>query len=202
MELGVGVSLAAATSGLAAVPGVAIGAHGLDGMVAGGRQAICGYNTDSGTSTVLQMAGMSRSTATMFDAGLGIAGGARGVWLRSHKIATEIAPAAQKIGMPLEKAIKEWEVGQKALNGVDFKALLALGGTDPLKRAALMAAKEADGVTPVFKSTTTPLEGYLKSLTLVHTGLTPRADRVAGVVATGARGTELAEAAAECNSDK
>ncbi|SMX36815.1 SpvB/TcaC N-terminal domain-containing protein [Maliponia aquimaris] len=54
--------------------GVVVGAHGIDVMVSGARTMWHGEAVDTGTSALLQSAGMSREAANLTDAGISIAG--------------------------------------------------------------------------------------------------------------------------------
>jgi RHS repeat-associated protein len=65
---------AACTSGVGCLVGVPVAVHGTDQFQAGLRQLWTGQDIDSFTSQGLQTAGLSRNTANLVDAGIGIAG--------------------------------------------------------------------------------------------------------------------------------
>ncbi|MCS7063982.1 MAG: hypothetical protein NZM04_08090 [Methylacidiphilales bacterium] len=88
-EAAIGYSIAVAGYGstvagnpvgpLIGVGGLAIGAHGVDTVQAGFLQMLSGEPMDTFTSQGLQAAGLSRDTANLVDAGLGIIGGGAGI---------------------------------------------------------------------------------------------------------------------------
>ena len=65
-EIGIGIAIGAA--------GVAVGAHGIDTVQSGVRTAASGSPVDTFTSKGLQKAGLSRTTANLVDAGIGVVG--------------------------------------------------------------------------------------------------------------------------------
>jgi RHS repeat-associated protein len=186
LEALAGYGLATAGAGLSAtgagailgVPlvglGVVVGAHGLDTAQAGARQAWSGNQVDSFTSGDLQMLGMSRNAANLTDAGISVAGslgaGAATPLLRASTIAAT-DPLAQ--GLSSSQILSQWESGSVALNNADF---WGMGGTftSPLYKAALMD-------TGAYPLTTTGWGGFVQSLRLAPTGLTPLGYLGAGV---------------------
>ncbi|HET7559477.1 MAG TPA: RHS repeat-associated core domain-containing protein, partial [Limnochordia bacterium] len=65
-EVGIGIPIAAA--------GAFVTAHGVDTTVSGARQLVTGHQADTLTSTALQAAGMSKRSANLVDAGIGVVG--------------------------------------------------------------------------------------------------------------------------------
>jgi len=168
----VAVALTISTTGIGAVGGVVLGAHGIDTIQAGIRQAMSGEEVDTFTSQGLQSAGMSRNSANLVDAGLGLAAGGAGLISGASKTST-IIKAAEGTGMTTRQAFKAWEVGSQALNNADFAALSKFA-TNPIQRAIQ--------IENGFPLTTTAAERTLKSLQLWNTGLTPAGDFAMGGV--------------------
>ncbi|WP_436500390.1 SpvB/TcaC N-terminal domain-containing protein [Actinokineospora sp. HUAS TT18] len=77
LEAAAGATLATTTgvTGIGAVAGVAVAVHGSDVAVTGWKQMWSGEDESSGTSKLMQAAGVSKGTADTIDAGLSIAGG-------------------------------------------------------------------------------------------------------------------------------
>jgi RHS repeat-associated protein len=75
-EAGTGIALGAATSwtGVGAVGGAFVAAHGTDVAISGFRQLISGEDTSSLTSQGLQAAGVSKSKADVIDSGVSFVG--------------------------------------------------------------------------------------------------------------------------------
>jgi RHS repeat-associated protein len=166
----VAVAITISTTGIGAVGGVVLGAHGIDTIQAGIRQAMSGAENDTFTSQGLQATGMSRNSANLVDAGIGLAAGGASLISGASKSAS-VMRAAEGTGMSARQAFNAWEAGSQALNNADFAAL---GGrlTNPIQKAAQ--------IENGFQLTTTNLERTLKSLQLWNTGLTPTADLAAG----------------------
>jgi RHS repeat-associated protein len=75
-EAAAGVALGTATSwtGVGAVGGALVAAHGLDVAISGARQMVSGEDTSSFTSQAMQAAGVSKGKADLVDAGVSIVG--------------------------------------------------------------------------------------------------------------------------------
>jgi hypothetical protein len=143
-EAAAGIGLGAATSwtGVGAVAGGVVAAHGLDQIQAGLRQAWTGEQTDSLTSSGLQAVGMSRTAANLTDAGISVVGslgaGMATTAIRSSELAaSSISP--QVANAPLWKQMIYYEVGQKTLSdpGYTFYSTLWPNAVD--RGAAIVA---------------------------------------------------------------
>lgn len=166
----VAVAITISTTGIGAVGGVVIAAHGIDTIQAGIRQAMSGEETDTFTSQGLQAAGMSRNSANLADAGLGLVSGGAGLIAGASKTST-IIKAAEGTGLTTRQAFRAWEVGSQALNNTDFAALSKVA-SNPIQRAIQ--------IENGFPLTTTSAERTLKSLQLWNTGLTATGDFTMG----------------------
>jgi len=133
-----GIGLAAGVAGTAG--GIAIGAHGVDQVIAGIRQSTGGSYVDSFTSSNLQMLGMSRNVANITDSGISIVG-SMGAGVATAGIRAAHIAATDKLaqGFTRMQVLSQWESGSRALLWDDFSQL---GGysTSPLAKAAMMEA--------------------------------------------------------------
>ena len=181
-ETAVGVSIAAAAgwTGVGLVGGGLVAAHGLDTVQAGFRQVFQNAEVDTGTSLALQSAGVSRQTANLVDAGLGLASGGAGIVLGASKTA-QIARLPEATGSTLQN-LRLWETGSQALNQADW---LALGGH------TTTALQKGIAIQNGFRLTTTSSEAFVQSLKLIRTGLTPLGDLGAGAMSVGINTTRL-----------
>ena len=138
---GVGLGVATSWTGVGAIGGGLVAAHGLDQVQAGIRQAISGGQIDSVTSSGLQMAGISRTSANLTDGLISIVGsfgaGTATASIRAAQIAAA-DPLAK--GLASSQILTRYETGSQALNSVDFVALggKATPATTPLARAAMI----------------------------------------------------------------
>jgi RHS repeat-associated protein len=73
-----------------------------------------------------------------------------------------IMRSSQASGMTVRQALKAYDVGSQALNAADYAAL-GSRTTSALEKAAMIQAG--------YQITTKPIEGFIQSLTLAHTGL-------------------------------
>jgi RHS repeat-associated protein len=176
-EVAVGLTVGAATSwtGVGAVAGGVVALHGIDTIQAGFRQAISGDEIDTGTSMAMQGAGLSRNTANMVDAGIGLASGAAGLASGASKTAAMMR-ASEASGLSLRQALSLYDEGAQALNNADFVALSKIAST-PLQRG--------QEIRNGFVLTTTATQRLTQSLKLANTGLTPSGDLLMGATSFG-----------------
>jgi len=126
-EAAAGIGLGAATSwtGVGAVAGGVVAAHGLDQIQAGLRQAWTGEQTDSLTSSGLQAVGISRTGANLADTGISFVGslgaGMATATIRASQIAAESPQLAQ--GMSTWQLLRIHNTGSRALNAADYWGL-------------------------------------------------------------------------------
>ncbi len=189
-----GYSLAAAGAGFSttgagaaigvpgAILGVGVGAHGIDQMQAGARQAWSGTTVDSFTSQGLQAAGMSPNTANLTDAGISVVGSlGAGFATAGFKLS-----GASAQGLSSGQLYNQLETGSQALLDADFQAL---GGqsTTALEKFQMMQ----DGVNAAnepYQISTTYWQSVGKAFTptLLSTG--PSAGGAIGAGIIGAEG--------------
>jgi hypothetical protein len=176
-EVAVGITVGAATSwtGVGAVAGGVVALHGLDTIQAGFRQAISGDEIDTGTSMAMQGAGLSRNTANLVDAGIGLASGAAGLASGASKTAA-IMRTSEASGLSVRQALSLYDEGAQALNNTDFIALSKIAST-PLRRG--------QEIRSGFELTTTATQRLTQSLKLANTGLTPSGDLLMGATSLG-----------------
>jgi len=123
-EAAAGIGLGAATSwtGVGAVAGGVVAAHGLDQIQAGLRQAWTGEQPESLTSSGLEAAGMSRTAANLTDAGISVVGSLGAGMATVGVRATQIAAAEPTLtqGMTTWQMLRTYEKGARALNTADY----------------------------------------------------------------------------------
>lgn len=148
--LGAGV-LAGGTATLggavAVVGGGLVILHGLDTLIAAGRDMWSGQFTSTLTSSTMQVSGVSRGTADFADAGLSIAG-ALVAGLGTVAVRTSQVIAAEVGGSPgvwgTIKAMWNHEVGQRALSNAAYDTVKNLPGAETaLGRAAIFSEQAA-----------------------------------------------------------
>jgi hypothetical protein len=188
LEAAAGYSLATAGAGLSAtgvgaiagVPlagvGIFVGAHGLDQVQAGARQAWTGNQVDSFTSQDLQAAGMSQNAANLTDAGISVVGSlGAGLATAPMRAATIAATDPLAAGLSSSEILNTWETGSQALNAADWEAL----GGNIAPEAALYRGMLIDqGINMTgdsYQLTTTSLQQLGQATWLAPTGLTPQA---------------------------
>ncbi len=115
LEISVGVTIGAATSwtGIGAVGGGLVALHGLDTFQAGLRQGFYDTETDTGTSLGIQQTGVSRSTANLIDAGIGLASGVSGLPVGVTKVVQISLLTEAGGGRSIFANIQLWETGSK-----------------------------------------------------------------------------------------
>jgi len=168
-EVAVGVSVGAAASwtGIGAVAGGAVALHGLDTLQAGFRQMVSGEEKDTLTSSGLQALGLSRSTANLVDAGIGLASGTSGIVQGVSKTAA-IMKLPEASGMSVPRALYLWEKGSVALTDESFKALNATAPSALHKGLAIEQGAEIS-------------TSFAKGFSLfLNTGMTPAGDMFMG----------------------
>jgi hypothetical protein len=187
--VGGSIAVAAGWTGVGAVVGVAIAAHGLDTMQAGIRQTFSddGKHVDSLTSSGLQAAGVPRTAANITDAGISIAGSLGGGLVNAASKVAAVAATPEAAGLTTVQILTKIEQGSKALPTATFEAL---GGT------ATSAITKADMIA---SGTVAGTEGLNigTAVTLAPTGLTPLADVGAGALSATATGAGAAVEAAQ-----
>lgn len=181
-EVSAGVCLGGATSwtGVGAVAGAVVAAHGVDQIQAGLREAVSGEQVDSVTSEYILQKGLklSRPSANGVDAVFSIAGS-----VSASAITTGIKIASVRASDPLARGLSTWQllwrtdVGSQALRLSRYKEL---GG------AATTALEKAETLS-------VPGFNFLKGLTLWKTGPTPLGNLGLGVGGAGGGASQLAE---------
>jgi hypothetical protein len=117
---GIGLAAAAGWTGIGAVAGVGVAAHGIDTFQAGLRQAFSDEQVDTFTSQGIQATGVSRGTANLIDAGIGIVGSAgAGAWGAALRWGEVSIPAAAS-GLSTAERVVMYEIGQKTLDKAPF----------------------------------------------------------------------------------
>jgi len=187
--VGGSIAVAAGWTGVGAVVGAAIAAHGIDTMQAGIRQTFSddGKHVDSLTSSGLQAVGVPRTAANITDAGISIAGSLGGGLVNAATKVAAVAATPEAAGLTTLQILTKVEQGSKALPTATFEAL---GGT------ATSAITKADMIA---SGTVAGTEGLNigTAVTLAPTGLTPLADVGAGVLSASATGAGVAVEAAQ-----
>jgi hypothetical protein len=179
--VGYGFAAGTAVTGVGIAGGVIVGTHGVDTMQAGFRQAWGGQQVDTGTSQAIQMTGVSRNTANLIDAGIGVVGSAgTGIATATSKIAAASVTVPEIAGMSKIRTMNLWESGSRALPTTVYNALG--GSTTHAVQKGLMI--EQGFVTSAQMGNVFSNLGT--AVSLAKTGLTPW-----GNVASGAAGSVM-----------
>jgi len=168
-ETAAGYTLAAASAGggIATAPtgvgpvlgvagvtaGVAIGAHGLDQIQTGLRQAYYDTPTASFTSQGLQSLGMSSQAANLTDASISIVGSIGAGFATTAIRATALtatSTSAQVASSSMLGKIGYYEIGQNSLSGANAATYLPIANT--LDRGAAMVAKNGGFLNAAFST--------------------------------------------------
>ncbi|SDI20785.1 RHS repeat-associated core domain-containing protein [Actinokineospora alba] len=138
LEAAGGVTLATTTgvTGVGAVAGALVAVHGADTAVTGWKQLWTGEDESSGTSKLIQAAGVSKQTADMIDGGIGLVGGG-GAAIATSRMATATRTAATvgSHAMPaLPKALQGGANSTHVYFGTDAGKVVYAGITNSIAR--------------------------------------------------------------------